>query len=507
MPTPPRRFLCLLALLTAASTLVARAADSAKYRPPISARFTAGETFSYNADADYNALFRSLQAQNRVNEDGTNTRSEKALFDMSARFSITFTADSVLARQVYKNGTLREAVFLVSSCRVMQEKASLPQYIPTGSTLTVRRPVKEGPMDVLLDGKPVTPELATQLQKVTLPPTLIPPGSMLTVRKQGSGQVIFSVDGRLVPASVSAQLQEKDSVQALLAPGTILVARKQKDGQVAFAVNGVAADMALAEKLSVVIELGHEDATHDDLFAPPRPVGVGEAWDINLKAVLNSDLPQCFPGLSSVVGSVSLVDVRADKGGIPRSIIGATYSLVGVQPPFKHEFQPEPSTVSFKVVSTTPAAGGPGRYDLQLKSLVRHSAHTGDANVGFAASTAEFTIQIEQNIHIDTGAGHAAVAALASAPPAPDAPSLPPGLSAANIYRPPVEWIKKPGAPGETKPTEAAAALGSSAPAVAPRPAAPAKPAAPPPFIMPNSDVSPFGNAQDPVKSGSAGAK
>jgi hypothetical protein len=321
---------------------------------------------------------------------------------------------------------------------------------------------------------------------------------MLTVRKQSSGQAIFSLDGRVLPSDLSAQLQEKDAVQTLLPAGAILTARKQKDGQVAFAVNGVAASLELAEKLSVVIELGNEDATNDDLFAPPRPVGVGDAWDINLKAVLNSDLMQCFPGLSGVVGSVSLADVRTDKNGRQRSVLAATYSLVGVQPPFKHDFKPEPSTVSFKVVATTPVAGGPGLYDLQLKSLVRHAAHTGDANVGFAASTAEFSISIEQNIHINTETQRPVVAALTNAPAAPDAPSLPSGLSAANIYRPPIEWIKKNGQPGTPKPGETALATPASAPVAAPGPAPATKPA-PTPFIMPENGNSPFGNAQDPL--------
>lgn len=499
MRTPPRYFPGLLACLALATTLVASAADTARYRPPLGPHFTAGQVFSYSADADYSGLFRSIKDQNRINDDGSNSRAEKALFDMSARFSINFVADSVLARQVFKNGSLREAVFQVSSCRIMQEKASLPPLVPVGGVLTLQRQ-KDGHFDCALNGKTVTSELAEQLQKVNLPPNLVPPGSMLTVRKQPSGQVIFSLDGRLLPSDASAQLQEKDAVQTLLPAGAILVARKQKDGQVAFAVNGQPADLTLAEKLSVVIELGNEDATNDDLFSPAQPVAVGDNWDINLKAVLNSDLPQCFPGLSSVVGSVSLVDVRTDKNGRQRGVVASTYSLIGVQPPFKREFKSKPSTVSFKVVATTPIAGGPGLYDLQLKSLVRHAASTGDANVGFAESNVEFSITIEQNIHYNTETQRPAVAVLSNAPAAPDAPSLPPGLSAANIYRPPIEWIKKEGAP---KPADTVLTTGAPAPtspaASSPAASKPAPTAAPAPFIMPDSNVSPFGHAQDPL--------
>jgi len=286
-------------------------------------------------------------------------------------------------------------------------------------------------------------------------------------------------------------------LQTLIPQGAILGARKQKDGQIAFAINGVAPDPQLATQLSLLIVLGNEQVTKDDLLGPPTPVAVAAAWQVNLTAVLQSELPQCFPGLSGVSGSVSLVAVRTDQPGSPRAVVRADYSLDGIKPPFGPELKPERSTVHFSVVATTPVAGGSGEYDEQLNSMVRHAAHTGSATVGFAGSNAEFSIDVDQNIHFQMGSSLPANAALEHAPAEPLAPPVPPGLSAANIYQPPMTWAKKP-KPAEQKPP-AATAVSANPASTAPvaKPVSQPAPADSTTPIRLNEDSSPFSNAHD----------
>jgi len=401
----PRHSLCLLAALATVNTLAA--ANAPTYRPLLEPHFTAGQSFGYHADADYKSLFLIVQHLNSVNDDGSTKKSDKDLDNISTRFSVIFVADAALARQVFKNGSLSEAVFQVGRCQLMDDKIGLQTLIPHGAILT---------------------------------------------------------------------------------------ARKQKDGQVAFAINGVAPDPQLAAQLSVVIAMGNEQSTNNELLSPPQPVAVGANWPINLQAVLNSDLPACFPGLSSVAGSVSLVKVQDEKTSNPRAVVNAAYSLVGVKPPFGRDFNRTSSTVNFTVFTTTPVIAGSGQYDQKLTSLVRHTGSTGNANVGFEGTDAEFSISIEQNLHFATDSLSPAPATLANAPTAPDAPPVPPGLSSSIILRPPPLWKLKAAQTAGSDKTAPTANPTPVVPAPKPKPAA-----ATTPFVMPSGDSSPFTNAQDPL--------
>ncbi len=489
MPTPPRPLLGLLATLAAAYAPFAQAADGDKHRPPLTPHFTAGQTFSYSSDADYDSLIRTVSHVNQVNDDGTTTRADRNLINLPTRFSVNFSADLALARQVFRNGSLREAVYRVSRCEVIEEKAGLPPLVPANSILTARKGA-DGKIVIALDGTPVVGDYAGQVLQVEALPPLLQSGGTFVARKLPNGQMVYALDGKPIGPDAEAQLEGEDAVETLVPRGGVITARKQKDGQIAFAVNGAVPDSELAAQLSLLIVLGNEQSTKDDMLGPPQPVTAGDSWDVNLKAMINSDLPQSFPGMSSVLGNVQFVELRNDAAG-RRAVIGATYSLVGVTPPFKREFKPEPSTVSFNLVTTTPVDGGPGTYDMQLKSLVRHAAHTGNATTGLSASEAEFDIRIRQSIHFVLGSTGAAPVELANAPVAPDAPSIPPGLSAANILRPPPEWLKKhpqkPEAPSFATPAPA-----RTQPALA-------APASTAPFTLPDNDVSPFVNAQNPL--------
>ena len=349
MPSPRFGLLFACTACAAAGGLIAAAPPpGAKYRPQIAPHFTAGDVFSYNATAEFGSAMRVETLTRRPQESGPDERKGGVAMDDRDDFQVQFVADQALARQVFNNGSLREAEFLVARCREWD---------------------------------------------------------------------------------VSGQPHE------LLPPGTVIGARKQKDGQVAFAVNGRAPDATLAMRLSIVIPMGDERNTNNDLLTPPTPKAAGEQWPVNEKAMLASDLVDLFPGVDQVAGGVTFQKVLTDAVGGPRGLVYSEYNLGDVHPPFPEGVDPFPSQVSFKVLATVPLSPGSGQYDLKLTAVVRHQGQTGNVQSGMSQTNVRFNINVEQNLHYTLGGGSPAPASLVRAPGEPDAPALDPGLSAAPFLR------------------------------------------------------------------------
>jgi hypothetical protein len=291
-------------------------------------------------------------------------------------------------------------------------------------------------------------------------------------------------------------IDDQGNTVKLLPAGTIIGARKQADGQVAFAVNGQAPDTDLAAHLSVLITMGDEDTTANDLLGAPKLMAVGDTWAVNEKAMLNSDLPRVFPGVDRLAGSVALRSAQTNDQGDVRTTVTGTYRLGDVRPPFPSDVIASPSNVRFEITVTAPVKPGPGQYDLMTSVLIHHAGHTGDIDVGMSETDMEVGFTIDQDAHYVLGGSVKPAEALASAPPVPEMPPLSPGMSSAPILRPkgPV-FAPKREAVAESNPNPATAP--ASPPTVQPTPAPPETPApaAPPPLIVPND--SPFSGAQD----------
>jgi hypothetical protein len=395
----------LLACVAFAAAGILAAADSApageKYRPQLSPQFTAGQVFSYSANATYTSLMRVDKANRKVQKAGPDLRNDD-VENSQDNFVVRLTADTALAREVFKNGSLREAEFLVTRC-------------------------------VLVD--------------------------------------------------------EAGHVQELMPANSIIGARKQQDGQVAYAINGQAPSLQLAARLSVLIPMGDERNTNNDLLGPPHPVAVGEEWPINEKAMLNSDLIELFPGVRSVAGGVTFHKVLPDQSGQPRGIISSEYTLGDVKPPFLAYIHARPSRVTFDLTATTPLKPGPGQYDFKLSVLVDHQGQSGDISSGMTETDVTFSVHLDQALHYSIEADRAASAGLTHAPAEPDAPPLPPDLSAAQFLRPqPLPTAQA---------TNAAPTPVAATPAPLPALPAPAPTAAPPPLSAPDfNTISPFAGAQ-----------
>jgi hypothetical protein len=402
-------FFACAALLAAGISAAAAAPAGEKYLPQFSPQFTAGQVFSYSANATYESLMSVDQASRQVQQSGPDLRKDD-VEDSHDDFIVRLTADTALAREVFKNGSLREAEFLVTRCELVDS-----------------------------NGRP----------------------------------------DELVPAN------------------SIIGARKQADGQIAFAINGEAPSPQLAARLSVLINMGDEHNTSSDLLGPPGPVAAGDEWPVNESAMLNSDLASLFPGVRSVAGGVSFLKVLPDSSGTPRGIVSSEYALGDVKPPFPPDIHPRPSLVHFKVLATAPLLPGPGQYDLKLGVEVNHQGQTGNVLTGMTETDVIFGIQVDQSIHysIATNPGDAA-SALVNAPAEPDAPPLPPGLSAAPIYRPHLAHAQKVteqtdnSAPAPATASTAASTITPTAPM--PAPETPLPPLTNPDF----KSLSPFSGAQ-----------
>jgi len=402
MPPLRPRLLLACAALTAAGLLAAADAPpaGAKYRPQIAPHFSAGQIFSYSATAVFNSAMR---IGGKTRNPHTNEVKVEIPYDNQENFYVELVADNALARQVFKNGSLSEAEFLVTRCRLVDAT-----------------------------GQP----------------------------------------HELLPAN------------------TILGARKQKDGQIAFAVNGRTPDPALAMRLSVLIPMGDERNTNNDLLMPAAAKAAGESWPVNEKAVINSELANLFPGVDGVAGGVKFVKVLTEQPGSPRGIISAEYTLGDVRPPFPPGVDARASLVSFQVQAAVPLTPGPGQYDLKLNAQVIHGGQTGDVNSGMSETDVDFGVNLEQTVHYTLGDSRAAPPALARAPVEPDAPPLAPNMSSAPFLRPP---------PKEKSSTVKAEAQPGAAPA--PAAAAPTAPAAPPAPLAPlhtpaPGSLNPFTGAQ-----------
>jgi hypothetical protein len=383
---------------------VSLAADNASgptYLPQLAPKFGAGETFSYHATAEFDGLLRITDAtKSDPKHTGVLTRSDKVLRSEQTHFSAELISDSALAKSVFKNGSLHEAVFLVKHC------------------------------------------------------------------------VITNLQGKTTP---------------LVPDGSIIGARKQADGQVAFAVNGKLPDPELAARLSVLILMGDEAMTANDLLGPPKPEPVGASWAVNEKAMLKSDLPRIFPGLDRLAGNVVLSSAKPNSQGVVQTTVTSTYRLGDVKPPFPPDVIVNPSNVRFQLEVTAPITGGAGQYDVQTSVLIQHTGHTGDIQVGMSETDMKVGYNVEQQQHYVIGGAIALNPALAATAPIPDLPPVAPGMSSAPVFRPEGPVISNHRVTTESVPDPAS---------VKPKPStAPERPQSAPPLMIPPN--SPFSNAQD----------
>jgi len=401
---PMRAILSFCCAAFAAAMLAARGADAAPpaqtYKPQVAPKFTAGQAFEYKSDATFDSMMRVSKSDRRPQQTGPDKMSTSAE-GVSNDYNAQLVAEAALARQVFKNGSLREAEFFVKSCQVIEA-----------------------------GGK----------------------------------------------------------VKDLVAPGSIIGALKQKDGQVAFAVDGKTPDPVTAARLCVLIPMGDDRNTVNELLNPTKPVASGATWAINEKAMLDSEIIELFPGVRTIAGGATLVKVSTDANSGTRGIVRGQYTLGQVTPPLPPNIVPGPSQVSFKFLSSAPINGGTGQYDLNLESLVHHFGATGNIEAGMSETDVDFAVHMTQNIHYTIDSGKSAPGALAQAPAEPPAPTLAPGLSSAPMFRP--QPVAPNPAPGGNAPAQPA---GSGQ--VAPLPPTQPAPETLPPLKAPDFS-SPFSGAQ-----------
>jgi hypothetical protein len=395
-----------MALILTAGSLLA-ADNGAKYQPQLAPYFTAGETFTYRATAEFNGLARITDSAKKTPKDATGktikdadgkvrmVRTDNVRRSEQTHFSAELSADTALARSVFKNGTLHEAEYLIRHCELIDDKGNSVELLPAG---------------------------------------------------------------------------------------TIVGARKQADGQVAFAINGKVPSPELAARLSVLIIMGDEQSTANELLGAPEPVPVGATWPVNEKAMLKSDLSRMFPGVDRLAGSVVLRAAQADQNGTVHTTTTSTYRLGDVHPPFPDDVIANPSNVRFEIAVTAPVTPGPGEYNLKTSALIRHAGHTGDIQVGMSETDMEVGFTIDQEAHYVIGGAATPNAALAAAPPVKEMPPLAPGMSSAPVFRPPGA-VFRPGQAVANQPVPTAEAVPTNAKSAPPTQAVPAD--------------SPFSKAQD----------
>jgi hypothetical protein len=246
--------------------------------------------------------------------------------------------------------------------------------------------------------------------------------------------------------------------------------------------------------------MGESHSTANELLGPPSQVPVGALWQLNAKAMLNSDLLNLFPGVQSVSGGVAFVKLTTDEPGPPRGVVHSEYNLQGAKSPFPSVIVAAPSLVSFDVVTKAPLNPGPGLYDLHQEVRVHHTGQTGNADSGMSETSVEFAVMVKQDIRYTIDTGRATPTALAQAPAEPDAPPLPPNMSSAPILRPlpitPKKITTQDGTPPALPPAPVPASLPAGPPTLAPQPAAPAPTQPPPPLYTPDlKSLNPLNNA------------
>ncbi len=148
-----------------ASLGVLRAAD-AKYQPQLAPVFTAGETFTYQAVAEFHGLLRVTDSTKKAHKeaDGTSktVRTDKILRSDQTNFSAKFSAEAALARMVFKNGSLQEAEFRVRRCELVDDKDQTVELLPAGSIIGARKQT-DGQVAFAVNGQAPDANLAARL--------------------------------------------------------------------------------------------------------------------------------------------------------------------------------------------------------------------------------------------------------------------------------------------------------------------------------------------------------
>jgi len=90
---------CLFAALAAANGVLAAnaPADNTKYRPPLEPHFIAGQTFGYNAYAEYRSLYLIVDHATKIDDNGDEHKSDIYPANVQINFSVQFVAKTALA--------------------------------------------------------------------------------------------------------------------------------------------------------------------------------------------------------------------------------------------------------------------------------------------------------------------------------------------------------------------------------------------------------------------------
>lgn len=243
-------------------------------------------------------------------------------------------------------------------------------------------------------------------------------------------------------------LYEDGHREILAPPGTVLGVRKQDDGRLAFALDGKLADSATANKLSLVVQMGNPQETDDNLLGPPAPVAPGDSWPVNEQALLQSGYAAAYPGTVRAVGKFQLENVLPDDQGHLLSIVSGTFALQGMHPPFPPQVEPLPSVVNFQMSVTAPLVPGPGRNEVELKTLIHHEGRTGSLQDAAQTETHfDINIVVDQHANYHVTPGQTMPPALVDSPPVPELPPPAPNaeMNGAPLVKPP--GAEQPAAP------------------------------------------------------------
>jgi hypothetical protein len=285
----------ILACAAFAAAGLLAAADNApageKYRPQLGPQFTAGQVFSYSANVTYQGLMRVDKANRRVQASGPDLRNDD-IENAQDEFVVRLSADLALAREVFKNGSLREAEFLVTRCVVVDNAGHVQELIPAASIIGARKQ-KDGQVAFAINGQAPSAQLAARLS------VLIPMGDERSTSNDWLGPPNPMAAGAEWPVNEKAML---NSDLADLFPGVREVA------------GGVSFLKVVADSTGAPRGIVHSEYTLGDVKPPFLPSIHARPSLVSFKLTVTAPLKP-GPGQYDMKQSV-LVDHQGQSGDI-----------------------------------------------------------------------------------------------------------------------------------------------------------------------------------------------